>query len=82
MKEAVIRQRLYEYIRTADDRKVKALYTMLEGDIETVHNHWDSDAFLNVLDMRTAAYKKGSVKGIDWEAAREIITGELQNTDK
>jgi hypothetical protein len=30
---AVIREKLYDYIRVADDKKVKAIYMMLEDDI-------------------------------------------------
>ena len=28
-----IREKLYDYIRIADDKKIKAIYWMLEGEI-------------------------------------------------
>jgi hypothetical protein len=34
MSTAEIRQKLFEYIRMADDRKVKAIYTIVESEIE------------------------------------------------
>jgi predicted transcriptional regulator len=30
-----IREKLHEYIKTADDKKVKAIFTMLETEIDT-----------------------------------------------
>jgi len=33
MSTAAIRERLYDYIRVADDKKVRAIYTMLEDTI-------------------------------------------------
>lgn len=33
MNTSTIRQKLYEYIRVADDKKVKAIYTIIESDV-------------------------------------------------
>jgi hypothetical protein len=33
MNAAAIRDRLYDYIRVADDKKIRAIYTMLEDSI-------------------------------------------------
>ena len=41
MTTANIRHKLYDYIRMAEDKKVKALYTMLEEEIEEAHDHWN-----------------------------------------
>jgi predicted transcriptional regulator len=35
----VIREKLQEYIKTADDKKVKAIFTMLETEIDTTFNN-------------------------------------------
>ena len=32
MNTSTIKQKLYEYIRVADDKKVKAIYTLIEGE--------------------------------------------------
>lgn len=72
MTTALIRQKLYEYIRIADEKKVKAIFTMVEGELEEYE--WTKDKeFLAELDRRTADYKSGKVKGIPWEEAKKSI---------
>lgn len=44
-----IRHRLYDYIRVAEDKKVKAIYTMLEDEIE--------EAKAQILSSRIAKKK-------------------------
>lgn len=34
MNTATIRERLYEYIRVADEKKVKAIYTIVEDEMD------------------------------------------------
>ena len=74
MKAALIREKLYDYIRVAEDKKVIALYTMLEDEIEVVQNYWDDKTFVQELDERAAELKSGKVKGTSWiEAKQELI---------
>jgi hypothetical protein len=73
MTTAAIRQKLYDYIRFAEDKKVKAIYTMLENEVEEVYDHWNDANFLAELDKRSADYKNGTVKGIGWEEAKKQI---------
>jgi hypothetical protein len=62
MSSAQIRQRLYEYIRFANEKKVKALYTMLEEEIEEKHEIW-TKAFTAEMQHRTKEMESGKVKG-------------------
>ncbi len=72
MTTALIRQKLYEYIRVADDKKVKAIFTMVEDEIEEYD--WTKDKeFIAELDRRSADYKSGKVKGIPWEDAKKQL---------
>ncbi len=72
MTTAAIRQKLYEYIRVADDKKVKAIFTMVEDELNDFD--WANDEeFVAALDKRSDDYKAGAVKGIPWEEARERI---------
>lgn len=72
MTTALIRQKLYEYIRIADEKKVKAIFTMVEDEYEAYDWSEDKKA-LAELDRRTADYKNGKVKGIPWEEAKKNI---------
>ena len=60
MTTAAIRERLYDIIRDADDKKVEAIYTLLDGDKEPVTYEWSEDeAFVAELNDRVERYKKG-----------------------
>jgi putative addiction module component (TIGR02574 family) len=73
MTTTLIRQKLYDYIRVADTKKVKAIYTMLEENIEETFNHWNDEKFVAELQSRSNDYKTGKVKGIAWENAKKQI---------
>ena len=72
MTTALIRQKLYEYIRVAGEDKVKAMFTMVKAELEDYD--WTKDKeFLAELDKRSADFKSGKVKGIPWEDAKKQI---------
>ncbi|MES1181338.1 MAG: addiction module protein [Flavobacterium sp.] len=58
---ASIRQKLHSYLEVADDKKIKAMYVMMEEDIEESAVEY-SDEFKKELDKRYADYKNGKVK--------------------
>jgi len=67
MSTAEIREKLKEYIDVADEKKVQAIYTMVENDIFETKSIWDDDEFLNEMDRRLEELESGKVKGIRWE---------------
>ena len=40
-----IRHKLYDYIRLADDKKLYAIYNLLEGEIEETNEWWKDKGF-------------------------------------
>ena len=70
MTAAAIRQKLYEYIRVADEKKVRAFFTLVEDEINDFD--WkNDDQFLTELAKRSDEYKTGKVKGIPWEDVKK-----------
>jgi hypothetical protein len=69
MSTAEIRQKLFEYIRMADDRKVKAIYTIVESEIEEETDIW-TDEFLEELKRRTVDVETGKVNGLSWNEVK------------
>lgn len=60
-----LRQRLHEFIDVAEEKKLKAIYTLLEGDI--LDEGGLSSDQKAVLDSRMAEYKNGAGKSYGWD---------------
>jgi hypothetical protein len=73
MRTAAIREKLHEYIRVADDKKLKAIYTILENEIEEETEWWANEAFIDELDKEHEAWKKGHAKGYTLEEVEASI---------
>jgi hypothetical protein len=82
MTAITIRQKLYDYIRVAEDRKVKAIYTMLEDEIEEVYDYWNDKNFVTELNKRSADYKNGKVKSAPWDKVKAQILGSTNRKKK
>lgn len=63
MNAAAIRDRLYDYIRVADDKKIKAIYMMLEDEIAEEADWWNNPAFVSELEKEYEAWDSGKDKG-------------------
>jgi hypothetical protein len=62
-----IRERLHGYINFADDKKINAIYTMVEDEIIEELDLWNDEAFLEELKNRLDAFENGTEKGVAWE---------------
>lgn len=75
MTNLAIRQRLFEYIRFADDKKIKAIYTIVEDEINEKHDIWTKE-FTVEMNKRATQMEKNNI-GSDWtnvkEKARKIV---------
>ncbi len=62
-KSIAIRNKLYDYIRVADDKKLNAIYNLLEDEINETSEWWKDKLFTAELDKRFLALEDGSDKG-------------------
>ncbi len=62
MKTDEIRQKLHHYIDTAQEKKVKAIFAMVEEEIEETYDHWEDAGFVAELQRRENAYVEGTAK--------------------
>lgn len=68
-----IREKLHAYIRFADEKKVKAFYTIIEREIEEEYTWWNDKEYIIELDKRSADYKSGTNKLYTWEETKTRI---------
>ncbi len=69
METSVIRKKLSDYVQYVEDKKVKAIYTMVEDEINTAANDWDED-FIEELDQRSKSFAEGTAKTYSWEETK------------
>ena len=79
MNTTTIRQKLHEYIKVADDKKVKAIYTIVESDINEMNEWWNDESFISELDKRSSDLKSGKEKGITWDELKKDILKSTPN---
>lgn len=63
MTTSSIREKLYDFIKVAEDKKVKAIYMILEDEITEKAEWWKDKVFMKELDNRYKAWETGKEKG-------------------
>lgn len=69
MKTEKIKQRLHHYIETANEKKLKAIYTMVEEEIEETNDLWNDEEFVAELEKREKEHLNGTAKTYSLEKA-------------
>lgn len=64
-----IREKLVNYLEVANEKKLKAIYTMVEDEINTIENDWEDD-FEKDLSDRRKSFNNGSAKTYSWEETK------------
>lgn len=70
MTTKTIRERLVNYIQFADDKKVKAMYTMVEDEIVDRLDLWKDPDFLKEIKNRLDEFESGEVEHPTWEEVK------------
>lgn len=76
MTTVAIRQKLMTYLADADDSKVKALYTLLEKEMEEEDTFVLTDEQLQILDREREMHVNGQTKSYNRHEAGQIIKGQ------
>lgn len=75
MSTSELREKLISYLTKADNKKIKALYILLEDEIDAVDDFVLTDEHKKILDEERRKYLSGEGKMYTWEEAKEIIKG-------
>lgn len=79
METTSIREKLHRYIDTIEEKKVQAIYTLFEEEIE--QDEWEyTDEFKSELNKRYENYKNGGKMVSATEAEKQI--GEILQSGK
>ena len=72
MDTVTIRQQLHNYLEVADDKKINALYTIIEKDIQESEFEYP-DELKNELDKRYSEYKNDSTEMVTASESKKRI---------
>ena len=73
MKTAEIRKQLHSYLEVADDKKINAIYTMVEDEIKETIVEYSPD-FKAELDSRVNHYLKGGKMVSSTEMNKRLLS--------
>ncbi len=79
MNTAAIRQKLHSYLEVADDKKVEAIYAIMESDIEQSAVEY-TDELKAELDNRYTAYETGKEQPVTAAESQQRIDAILYPT--
>ena len=81
MSATLIRKKLTDYIKIADEEKIKAIYTIVSDEINTEKNDWD-ETFVKELNRRSRSLTNGSCKTYTWEETKKAAIKKIQSKRK
>ncbi len=71
MKNLKLKQKLHQYIEMADEKKLKAIYVMVEDEIEEKYDIWNNKDFVAEIERRTSEMENGSAKTYTWDEVQQ-----------
>ena len=76
-----IRKELHNYLETADDKKIKAIYIMMENEVKESALDY-TDELKEELDRRSADYKSDKAKFVTARESKTRINKRLKSSRK
>jgi hypothetical protein len=74
MTTTAIRQKLYEYIKFANEKKVKAFYTIISDEANENAQWWENKNLLEKVKRIDSDMESGKDKGIPWPEAKQQLS--------
>lgn len=68
-----IRERLYDYIRVADDEKLKNIYELFEDQMAPAVDWAQDESFVAELDDRVKRWENGTDPGFSIDEIKESL---------
>ncbi len=78
MTTTAIREKLHEMVNTADDKQIKAVYSIFEDQIAEKYDHWEDEDFLKELKSRLDDIENGNDEGLSWEEVKMKARAEFK----
>jgi hypothetical protein len=70
MTTTAIREKLYDYIRVADDEKIKNIYLLFEDQMAPAVDWSEDEEFVAELDERVRRWEEGIDKGVSMDEVK------------
>ncbi len=81
MSTITIRERLHSYLEVADDKKIKAIYEIMENDIEKSELEYTNEV-KEELDIRYESFRSGKANMVSAEESKMRIKKLLNSVGK
>lgn len=81
MTTTAMKKKITDYLETADNKKVRAMYAMIEDEVGTGNNDWDEE-FFEELERRSKSFEDGTAKMYTWEETQKAAMDSINEIRK